>query len=58
MKNLCQDSWSRDRDLNQIPSKYEAGVLTTRVMFSFCLLYHRDEKHGLSYYEHTLSVLT
>jgi hypothetical protein len=28
-KNLSQDSWCLDRDLNRGPPEYEAGVLTT-----------------------------
>jgi hypothetical protein len=30
-KNLSQDNWSPDGDLNPGPPKYDAGVLTTRL---------------------------
>jgi hypothetical protein len=39
MKNLSQDTWSPNRDLNPGPSKYEAGVLTTRPQCSEYFLY-------------------
>jgi hypothetical protein len=34
MKNLRQDSWCLDQDINLEPPGYEAGVLTTIIAFS------------------------
>jgi hypothetical protein len=37
-KNLSQDNWSPGEDLKPGPPEYEAGMLTTRLIFSVLII--------------------